>query len=115
MADTIKIKDNRSTYPGGKGGSGVYQKIINLIPPHDVYIETHLGGGSIMRLARENVVTTVTLFPSFIKVRANKSSSVTEAPAVSKLSLEVIKKIRITKTSNSVLFFNIHKKTNGLF
>lgn len=36
------------TYPGGKGGNGVYQKIINLIPPHDVYIETHLGGGAII-------------------------------------------------------------------
>ena len=37
------------TYPGGKGGGGVYQKIINLIPPHQTYIETHLGGGAIMR------------------------------------------------------------------
>jgi len=52
MANNIKIKDNRSTYPGGKGGSGVYQNIINLIPPHDVYIETHLGGGSILRHKR---------------------------------------------------------------
>lgn len=34
------------TYPGGKGG--VYQKIINLIPPHKTYIETHLGGGAIL-------------------------------------------------------------------
>lgn len=38
------------TYPGGKGG--VYQKIINLIPPHKTYIETHLGGGSIFRNKR---------------------------------------------------------------
>ena len=35
------------TYPGGKGSH--YQKIINLIPPHRVYIETHLGGGAIAR------------------------------------------------------------------
>ncbi len=34
-------------YPGGKGGNGVFQKIINLMPHHDVYIETHLGGGNI--------------------------------------------------------------------
>ncbi len=38
------------TYPGGKGG--VFQKIINLIPPHRVYIETHLGGGSVFRNKR---------------------------------------------------------------
>lgn len=34
-------------YPGGKGG--IYQKIINQIPPHEVYIETHLGGGAVLR------------------------------------------------------------------
>ncbi len=36
-------------YVGGKGQNGVYQRIINLMPPHEVYIETHLGGGGIMR------------------------------------------------------------------
>lgn len=39
-------------YPGGKNGAGVYQKIINLMPPHQVYIEPFLGGGAIMRLKR---------------------------------------------------------------
>jgi len=37
------------TYPGGKGGSGTYQKIINLMPPHHKYIEAFLGSGAIMR------------------------------------------------------------------
>lgn len=36
------------TYPGGKNGSGVYQKIINQIPPHEVYIEPFLGHGAVM-------------------------------------------------------------------
>jgi len=36
------------SYFGGKNGSGVYQQIINLIPPHEVYIETHLGGAAIL-------------------------------------------------------------------
>ncbi|MCL0039873.1 hypothetical protein M1N02_00190, partial [Thermodesulfovibrionales bacterium] len=39
-------------YPGGKGRYGIYQKIINLMPPHEVYIETHLGGGGVMRNKR---------------------------------------------------------------
>jgi len=34
-------------YPGGKGKS--YQRIINMMPPHRVYIESHLGGGAVMR------------------------------------------------------------------
>ncbi len=39
-----------SSYFGGKGG--VFRTIINLIPPHDTYIETHLGGGAVMRHKR---------------------------------------------------------------
>ncbi|NOQ31527.1 MAG: DNA adenine methylase [Helicobacteraceae bacterium] len=35
-------------YNGGKGASGVHQQIINKMPKHRVYIETHLGGGSIL-------------------------------------------------------------------
>lgn len=69
LASTVKIKDNRSTYPGGKGGSGVHQNIINLIPPHKVYIETHLGGGSILKYKRLAPVSIgIDLDPEVIKV-----------------------------------------------
>lgn len=37
------------SYPGGKSLSGVYQFIINQIPPHRVFIESHLGGGAIVK------------------------------------------------------------------
>lgn len=37
------------TYPGGKGGAGVFQTIINMIPPHDIFISSHLGNCAIMR------------------------------------------------------------------
>lgn len=40
------------SYRGGKAGSGVYQKIINLMPPHGTYIEAFLGAGAIMRTKR---------------------------------------------------------------
>lgn len=36
-------------YAGGKGGAGVVQKIINLIPKHQTYIEAFVGGGSVYR------------------------------------------------------------------
>ncbi len=39
-------------YPGGKGGSGVYQAIINQMPPHRVYVEPFLGSGTILRMKR---------------------------------------------------------------
>ncbi len=44
------------SYPGGKNGAGVYQALINLMPPHDVYIEPFLGGGAVMRLKRPAAV-----------------------------------------------------------
>jgi DNA adenine methylase len=34
-------------YPGGKGKC--YQHFINLMPPHHTYIESHLGGGAVLR------------------------------------------------------------------
>lgn len=37
-------------YPGGKGKC--YQQLINLMPEHEVYIESHLGGGAVMRNKR---------------------------------------------------------------
>ena len=35
-------------YPGGKGGAGVYQTIINGMPRPEVYVESFLGGGAVM-------------------------------------------------------------------
>lgn len=43
-------------YPGGKNGSGVYQKIINQIPPHRVFISAFLGHCAIMRYKRAATV-----------------------------------------------------------
>lgn len=37
-------------YPGGKGKC--FQHLINLMPPHEVYIESHLGGGAVIRHKR---------------------------------------------------------------
>jgi DNA adenine methylase len=39
-------------YPGSKNGSGVYQQIINQLPPHDLYVELFAGSGAILRKKR---------------------------------------------------------------
>lgn len=36
------------TFPGGKAGAGVYQAIINQMPPHKTYYEPFAGGGAIL-------------------------------------------------------------------
>jgi len=38
-----------SAYLGSKAASGLFQAIIAMMPPHETYIETHLGGGAIMK------------------------------------------------------------------
>jgi len=43
---------------GSKATSGLCQPIVALMSPHDTYIETHLGGGAIMKrkpAARHNI------------------------------------------------------------
>jgi DNA adenine methylase len=39
-------------YPGGKAGSGAFQKIINQMPPHRVYIAPFLGHDAVLRFKR---------------------------------------------------------------
>lgn len=46
------LAEQNKSYPGGKAGSGVYQSLINLMPPHDVYIESFLGAGAVLRHKR---------------------------------------------------------------
>ena len=38
----------RSGYFGSKAASGLFQNIIALMPVHETYIATHLGGGAVM-------------------------------------------------------------------
>lgn len=39
-------------YPGGKNGAGVFQTLINQIPPHVFYIEAFVGSGAVYRHKR---------------------------------------------------------------
>ena len=63
---TMKAFD---TYPGGKGGAGVYQTIINQQPPHDTYIEAFLGGGAVLRAKR----------PAALNIGLDRSQAVIDA------------------------------------
>lgn len=56
MAIRVGTKSQASSsYPGGKAGAGVYQKLISLMPPHETYIEAFLGAGAVMRYKRPAV------------------------------------------------------------
>lgn len=44
-------------YFGGKEGKGVYQSIINQIPPHSFYMELYVGNGAIFRKKKASLYT----------------------------------------------------------
>jgi DNA adenine methylase len=46
-------------YPGSKGGMGVCQQIISLMPAHDRYIEPYFGGGAVFYAKRPAAVSIV--------------------------------------------------------
>lgn len=43
-----RVKSAVAGYPGGKASGAVWRRIINQIPPHDIYIEPFLGGGAVL-------------------------------------------------------------------
>jgi site-specific DNA-adenine methylase len=47
------------SYNGGKESDGTYQKIINLMPPHDIYIEAFLGNGAIFRNKKPAFISSI--------------------------------------------------------
>ena len=49
MLATLAIfgDESRVSYAGGK--QSVFRRIVNLMPPHRIYVESHLGGGAVLR------------------------------------------------------------------
>lgn len=52
MSITDATQRDRSSYPGGKSGAGIYQRLINLIPPHRVLVVPFAGHCGVVRNIR---------------------------------------------------------------
>lgn len=52
MAATDALECDASSYPGGKSGSGIFQRIINLIPRHRVFVSVFAGHCGVLRNIR---------------------------------------------------------------
>lgn len=48
----VAFESGPSSYPGGKSGAGIYQRLINLIPPHRVLVVPFAGHCGIVRNIR---------------------------------------------------------------
>lgn len=53
------MKKPFKSYNGGKESDGTFQKIINLMPPHDIYIEAFLGNGAIFRNKKPAFISSI--------------------------------------------------------
>lgn len=47
------------SYNGGKESDGTFQKIINVMPPHDIYCELFLGNGAIHRNKKPAYISSI--------------------------------------------------------
>lgn len=64
------------SYPGAKAGAGVYQVIINEMPPHGAYVEPYLGSGEIMRRKKPAAVNIgIDIDPAVVTVAASLARS----------------------------------------
>lgn len=53
------MKKPFKSYNGGKESDGTFQKIINVMPPHDIYIEACLGNGAIFRNKKAAFISSI--------------------------------------------------------
>lgn len=45
----VAVPDGSSSYPGGKSGAGIYQRLINLIPRHELLVSAFAGQCGVTR------------------------------------------------------------------
>jgi site-specific DNA-adenine methylase len=82
------------SYQGGKGAGGVAETIINKMPKHKRYIETHLGGGRVIlkkKPAIENIAIEIdkTVLNNFINNTKRKDIQYYNMGIISFLKLNI--------------------------
>lgn len=65
------------TYNGGKESDGTFQKIISIMPPHDIYCELFVGNGAIFRKKKEAKYTILNDIDETIAIKWDRKSDFT--------------------------------------
>ena len=102
------------TYNGGKNGSGVYQAIINQIPPHDVFISGFAGNCGVLANKRR---------ASMANIAIDLDASVVEGwsliPGINAQKKDAIEFLEKSTGKDKFIFEDLHtnsfKLTTNLF
>lgn len=93
------------TYPGGKGGSGVYQNIINEIPPHNRLIIPFLGNCAIIRnIRRAKDTIGIDINPEVIS--AWKSSNIKRISLLNRCGIEYLESLSGVDQGETVIYLD---------
>lgn len=89
-------------YNGGKNAHGTYQQIINLIPPHKIYIEPFVGSGAIFRHKLPSPKTVL----NDLSHRIFNYWTKQKPPATSIYKMEAMDVIAINATRDSFIYLD---------
>lgn len=100
------------SYLGAKSGAGVFQTIINLMPPHETYIEPFFGSGAIYKKKAK-------AFRSILNDKDKdcfKNFTDTEAIIFNKCALELLKLLDFDSFGETVIYCDppyLHSTRSG--
>lgn len=94
------------SYNGGKESDGTFQKIINLMPPHDIYIEAFLGNGAIFRNKKPAYISSIGIDLDTAVVRQWRIiglSDLTRPGGITLINMDAISWLQTFESISSIL------------
>lgn len=90
------------SYNGGKESDGTFQKIINLMPPHDIYIEPFLGNGAIFR-KKKHASSSILIDLDAAVIQAWNESFINRPASITLINTDAILWLKDFATMSSIL------------
>lgn len=93
-----------TTYPGGKSGSGVYQKLINLMPKHSAYVEPFLGGGAVMKYKKPAPIANIAIDADAAVIHKFSPAGIWNYQGIVTNSIEWLQAAEIVRNGDTLIY-----------